>query len=671
MTVFARAPHGRYSWAVAAAALAAWLAACSSSHPSTTTGPIGTSVGVALSSSTGGSELQQGTTIVLTASVFSDPTNAGVTWTLSGPGQLLNETKTTATYQAPTGVTGTVSALVTATAVVDTTKTATTQLVSLGTPIMNDTTLFPGYLNTAYSTNVSVAGGLAPFTWAVTGGAMPPGIALSTSTIGFNTIIGTPTAEGSYSFQIRAVDANNKVSTADLTLLIKGAAACLIDGPYAMVYSGFNNGALSVGAASYVITGTGTMTGYHNVNGPGAPAIAEAVSGTCATRTSNNGLLSLTGLGQLSQPVYNFAVTEGLLNGRVQLVNGGDALAGTGPLEKQNPLDFVLSKLAGDFSFGALGATVNNARAGVAGTLTVNTAGAVTGGHIDSNDASPMTDAALTGVFSAPDVNGHGNLTLTAAISGGSRVLHFAYYIVNADRLFIASTDADLFVSGFMTRKAGTFDNSSMVNPSILNLWGAMLVNVPKSVISMGRFSGANAAAGTINVVLDTSDTATNTYNQAINGAHYAVRADGRTTISYTSAGLSQNLVMYLSGPATGYLVQPGSTSGNAGLIEAQAPGPYSQSVPGLFVSGMQYPEDEAPIVLMPIVHMNEGSFTAAYANGYFIFDANTGRGLGSLNISGVGVGVYTFYVVRPDKVLALRMSTQYTSAGLAWMNSD
>jgi hypothetical protein len=128
---------------------------------------------------------------------------------------------------------------------------------------------------------------------------------------------------------------------------------------------------------------------------------------------------------------------------------------------------------------------------------------------------------------------------------------------------------------------------------------------------------------------------------------------------------------LYLTGPASGYLVESGSASGNAGLIEAQAPGPFSTSVPGLFVSGLQYPQAEAPIVLMPAVQMSGGSFTAAYANGYFSMDSVTGRGVGALTISGIGVGTYTFYIVRPDKVLALRMSTPFTSAGLSWLTND
>jgi len=672
LTAPARAPFGRYRWAVTAVALATLLAACSSGSPQTVSGPIGTSVGVSLSSSTGGTSVQQGGTITFTATVTSDPTNAGVTWALSGQGQLINATSKSVTYQAPTGITGTTSPILTATSIADSTKNAGTLLVVLGTPLLNATTLFPGNLNIIYSAQLSVAGGLAPYVWAISSGALPPGVVLAASTISFDTIGGTPTAEGVYPFQVKVTDANHAVTSVDLTLVIKAATACVIEGQYAAVYSGYVNGALTVGAGSLNISSTGAITGYHDFNTPGTTNVAETTSGTCQTRTANNGLLTLSG--QLNSPTYNFAITTGLLNGRIQLVNGGDAQAGTGPLEKQEPADFALTKLAGDFAFGAIGAFAGNARGGLAGNLSIDMGGVVTGGYVDSNDASPMTDAPLAGTLSNPDANGHGTMTLTATVSSGTRTLHFSYYIVNANRVFIASTDTGVYVSGFMTRRSAAFDNSALVNAGIVNLWGALPVFTPRSVIALGRLSGANATAGTINLLLDTSSQSTNTYSQAVNGAHYAVRADGRTTLTATSGGTTRNFVLYLGGAPTaytGYLIETGSASGNAGILEQQSPGPFSTTVPGLFVSGIQYAQDEAPMVLMPAVHMSEGAFTASYSNGYFTMDTTTGRGVGALTISGIGVGTYTFYTVRPDKVLALRMGTQFTSAGLSWMVSD
>ena len=669
MTVPARAPTGRYSWACVLAGLATLLTACSSSHPSTITSTGGSTQSVAISSSTGNFQVQQGAQLLFTATVPGDSTNAGVTWSVSGGGALSNETKTTATYTAPTGITGTSSPIVTATSIANNKQIGVRLLAVLGTPIINPIDLFPGYVGSSYTAQVSVAGGLTPFVWAASGGTLPPGITLATSTVSLVTLTGTPTTVGVYNFQLKTTDKNSAVATVDLTIIVKAATACLLEGQHALLYSGFVSGQVAVGATSLNVSSTGSITGYHDFNAPGGVPIAETLTGTCATRTANNGILTITGLA--NSPVFNFAVTVGLVNGRIQLLNGGDSQSGTGPLEKQQPADFVLAKLAGDFSFGALGGQADGSRAGLVGALSIDANGVITTGHADSNESQPMTDAALTGALTAPDANGRGTLKLTAGGSGGNRTLHFVYYVVTADRLYIASIDTGTYFAGFMTRQIGPLSNSSLADPAILSLWGAVPVFSPKTVMSLGRFSGANTSAGTINLILDTADANTNTLAQGFSGGSFAVRADGRTRFSFTSGATTRGFVAYLSGPASGYLIEPGSASGGAGLIEAQAPGPFSAQVPGLFVSGAQYPEDQAPIILQPSVHFANGAFVTSSITGIYTIDSATGHGAGTLAVTGIGNADYSFYIVRPDKVLALRLATPFFSAGISWLNSN
>jgi len=669
LTVFARAPIGRGIWVCMLAVLSTLLEACSGSAASTITGPVGTSVGVALSSNTGTTLVQQGEQLILTATVTSDPTNAGVTWSLNGPGKLSNETTYSATYTAPTGITGTTSPILTATAIADTTKNATALIVVQGTPVIESTVLFPGNVGTLYSAQINVSGGLAPFVWAQNGGTMPPGVTLSASSSSFATITGTPTTTGDFKFQIQVTDANLKVSTVDLTMAVKPTTSCLLEGIYATLYNGFVGGQVAVGATSMTISSAGTITGYHDFN-PAGVTISETITGTCATRTANNGTLQLIGVA--NSPVFNYAMTVGLENGRAQLINGGSSQSGSGPLEKQNTADFVLAKLAGDFAFGALGSQSGGARAATIGALTIDASGRVLSGHTDSNDSSAMTDATLSGNLSAPDpTTGRGTLTLTATGAGG-RTMHFVYYIVTADRLYIASLDPGSPIAGLMTRQTGAFSNSSLSTAGILTLWGAADVFEPKTVETLGRTSGANPASGTINLLLDQANQGNATFTQAVNGASYAVRTtDGRTTLSFRSGTTTRNFVLYLDGPADGYIVELGSGVGSAGLLEAQSPGPFDTTVPGLFVSGTQFPADNAPILLLPAVTLTTGSFTANFATGYFTLDSTTGHGVGILNISGQTSTTFSLFVVRPDKIITLQMPTLYSNGSLSWMNSD
>ncbi|MCX8477783.1 MAG: putative Ig domain-containing protein, partial [Sphingomonas sp.] len=59
-----------------------------------------------------------------------------------------------------------------------------------------------GDVGSAYGTALTASGGTAPYSYAVTAGALPPGLALSAG----GTISGTPTADGTFNFTVTATD---------------------------------------------------------------------------------------------------------------------------------------------------------------------------------------------------------------------------------------------------------------------------------------------------------------------------------------------------------------------------------------------------------------------------------------------------------------------------------
>jgi outer membrane autotransporter protein len=69
---------------------------------------------------------------------------------------------------------------------------------------------------TAYSVSLTGSGAVAPYTFTITGGALPAGLALASG----GQIAGTPTASGTFPFEVTIRDANGQTSPARLTLTV-------------------------------------------------------------------------------------------------------------------------------------------------------------------------------------------------------------------------------------------------------------------------------------------------------------------------------------------------------------------------------------------------------------------------------------------------------------------
>lgn len=73
--------------------------------------------------------------------------------------------------------------------------------------VIGPASLPDGTVGAAYSAALSVTGGIAPFTWSVPSGNLPPGLALDTASTTANCgLSGTPTVAGSFGFTVVATD---------------------------------------------------------------------------------------------------------------------------------------------------------------------------------------------------------------------------------------------------------------------------------------------------------------------------------------------------------------------------------------------------------------------------------------------------------------------------------
>jgi len=83
------------------------------------------------------------------------------------------------------------------------TKTLAISIVLPGPPNITTTSLPNGSFNNLYNQTLQVTGGIAPRTWGVTSGALPPGLGLNAST---GQISGTATQTGTFNFTVQVTD---------------------------------------------------------------------------------------------------------------------------------------------------------------------------------------------------------------------------------------------------------------------------------------------------------------------------------------------------------------------------------------------------------------------------------------------------------------------------------
>jgi hypothetical protein len=231
--------------------------------------------------------LDQGQSVTISA-VVSHGSHEGVSWALTGgPGALSNMSTGSATYTA-NGATG--KAVVTATSIKDKTKTATLTITITAMPSITTTTLPAGTEGTAYSQAVSGAGGAGTMTYAISAGALPAGLSISSS----GTISGTPTGpSGTTNFTVKVTDASTvapQSATQALSITINLpppptiSPTTLPNGNQGAAYSQTLTASSGLAPYSWNVSAGTLPTGLGLATGTGATA---TISGTPTTQQSS------------------------------------------------------------------------------------------------------------------------------------------------------------------------------------------------------------------------------------------------------------------------------------------------------------------------------------------------------------------------------------------------
>ncbi|MEA9808195.1 putative Ig domain-containing protein [Xanthomonas campestris pv. raphani] len=458
----------------------------------------------------------------------------------------------------------------------------------------------------AYSQNLSASGGTAPYSFAVTAGALPAGLTLSAAGV----LSGTPTATGSFNFTATATDSGGSPTSGNraYTLTVAGAtvtlpATSLPAGTAGQAYSGALNpatggippytyavtagalpagitlngssGALtgtpgSVGSFAFSVTATDSTSGTPSQGTRGytlniaAPPIVVAPS-TLPAATRGTAYSQTLSAGGGTAP-YTYALASGALPAGLTLASNG-TLSGTATVE--GSFNFTVTATdAGSFTANqAYSLTVagpnlvlpaSSLPAGTAGqaysaSITPATGGTAPYSYALTAGALPtgvVVDVATGGLSGTPTVAGTFNFTLTvsdstpspAAQASRSYTLTIAAPVIVVAPTALPAATRGTVYSQTLSASGGTAPYTYAVSAG----------NVPAglTLASNGTLSGTATVEGSFNFTVTATDANTFTASQA-----YAVTVAGPNLAlpaSSLPAGTAGQAYAATIAPATG-----------------------------------------------------------------------------------------------------------------------
>jgi hypothetical protein len=189
---------------------------------SSSSGPKPASISLNLNAT---QQIDQGQSVNLSAYLTPSSAAQTVSWTLSGPGALSNQTPTQVTYTAPSsGAAG--SATVTATATQDTSLTASLSIEFQPLPTITTTSLPPATEGVSYNQAITTSGGTGTLKFSLVGStSLPTGLSMDSTGL----ITGLPTGpSGTTNFTVAVTDTSNagpQTATKSLSITVNLASA--------------------------------------------------------------------------------------------------------------------------------------------------------------------------------------------------------------------------------------------------------------------------------------------------------------------------------------------------------------------------------------------------------------------------------------------------------------
>jgi len=350
---------------------------------------------IAVTLSTSETSLNPGQTATIIATLTNDRTDAGVTWTLTGPGTLSGNTTTSVVYTAPSTVAVATSATITATSVANTTITSTQSISLVAVLTITTTSLPAGILGVAYDSFINAAGAPAPFTWTIISGSLPPGLTFqTTSTSTSAEITGTPTVLGTSNFTVQVEDSSDAIVTQALSIVINKPP------PLSVATGSLPNGIVNAPYSQTLAASSGVQ-----------PYTWSLVDGTVLpvglSLDATSGVISGTPIATGSFP-FTVQVTDSSTP-KAQIATANLSIT-------INPGVTNNGRLSGNYAFSVRGFDASGLFI-AAGSFFADGSGNISAGIMDTNDTvNPLLNQSFNGTYSIGQ-NGLGLMTLNTTPS--------------------------------------------------------------------------------------------------------------------------------------------------------------------------------------------------------------------------------------------------------------
>ena len=598
--------------------------------------------------------INQGQTQAITAAVANDPSNEGVTWSLSGGGTLISPTTTSVIYEAPASLPTNTTVSVTATSVANTGITAVLSITVNAVLTITTPSLPVGALGVPYSTVINAGGSTGPFIWALKTGSLPPGLTLSQSVSDSVVISGTPTALGTTSFTVQVTDSTGTVASQALSITINKPP------PLSVATRSLSTGTVGVSYNQTLRPASGVppYTWEITTGGGGCVGTACLPAGLSLTGAVISGIPTTAGTSSFTVQVMDSTVPT------PQTATAGLSIT-------INPSAANDANIQGNYAF-LLSGFSSNGHFVAAGSFIADGAGNITGGVIDTNDpdpTGPKLGQAFTGTY-AIGSNNLGTMALGArsfAVSvmgnGNAKMIEFDQTGTQCSGVLLKQSTSDFLLAQIKGNYAFGFSGTDAVAARSA-LAGAMIAD------GAGHFTSGLLDENDAGVAQNVAFTGTYTGINSATGRGTAtinIAGQGTTNYSFYIVSTTQLLMMeidFVSGQVSpivsGSILQqpvslgPSLLSGTGVLQTSAISGGTAQSQVGLFVG------DGVVNFSVNTDENTNGVLSSPSCTGTFSVDSSSGRV--ALTYPGTACAENVLYLAGTNQAFAMGTDANVTS---------